>query len=1414
MNKSFINIIGADANNLCDVDVDFPLGRISMIVGVSGSGKSSLLKDVLAKEGNQRLKDFLGISQNHLSPPMSKAYIGALPATIHVGQGSFRASSRTTVATSSSLLSLLRQMFVRWAKPVSPITGVSLKPPSAVNYKQWLLEHHKGKVNLWAIPLSFVADDGVSMAKHLLNLGIKTVIIRSETDTPKKWDKGREVLLDQFKPLSKKSRHLVEAFVGTIDLSQITTKNEAKLDLLLQHAFDAGHGRVFVETLGSNLLDLHGVHVQGLDSRYHWVTYEDPHIYRPADTHLLSFNAPEHEASGACHVCRGLGREVLVDLNSLIINPEKSMHGGACALWNIKNYKFINIQHETIEGLSGISGFDPKVPWQELRQEARDLILYGSGEELIVDLELETRRKISKPNKYPGLIPAIMRHIHKNSKTGERLKFLIREGNCSNCHGSRWSYTARALRLGNESIDSLLSMNFDQLSMICQPSSPFVRALPIQAKPFIDQLAHIAHSLIGVGLAYLNGSRGMNEISEGESRRIRLASVFDSRHHGLCLLLDEPARGLHDEDVLRMSDMLTQLRGQHTLIINEHRQRLALAVDHFVELGPNAGPFGGKIIRAGSVPKEWWNTPSELSRNRLTVDLSQPHINIKGACYNNIINQDVRFPLGHLICVTGLSGCGKSSFVHGVLKPALLNPSTPNPQRWKEITGSHHIQQVISLDQKTPSPNRRSIVATFFDIAKSLREYYAAHEDAIRLKLQASDFGLNNGKGRCEQCRGIGEKLDGQQWITCPSCGGLRFGNEVLEVRFKGLNIAQLLDLSINTIIEDIPQALLPFKALFDSISQLGLGHLSLGRRLDTLSGGEIQRLRIARQLDLNTPEGFILLLDEPASGLHKNDVTNLVKALDYVLSNGKNTIILIEHNLSIISASDWVIEFGPGSGPKGGIVVASCPPQELIQTNTSTGRMLRNSVDVPYQKKSPPVIFNQAPTDDTTSAKNTLRWLRGLISDDISPATLPEKKGYSCPNIVFSPEISMQQRLIEYGGIDRELLNLVLELQMTSEARFMDNNILENWLQNPKTKLAIHPFLQEMYIWGKHIPASVIQHRKSLLKSQGYEWEQTRNLSETRVICKELKHFNDAPLDQGKIHLSKALTLGAGYVELLDGEKVLQLYTTRLVDIKKCIVGPISMSVYDLLHKGERGKCPCCKGRGYVRSFDSSYVIERNNAYIEDKFIFTPNALSILKGVHRNIFTPFFRRMMKEGLFPTNVPYHQLSKSQQDILLHGFWSRPGPGSFLKNAKENSSEISSWLRWDGLWAHLIENIDRADLRWRQEVLASAHDTSCPVCDGIGLQPYASLIQFGQKDYGAWIKEGTVEELCHFLQTLSTSSRLEERRHRLSNIFKGLVSQGFGKALLFQCPNLELSKALVPLTVSAFSQMPLIMKDTP
>ena len=438
-----IEVVGADANNLCGIDIDFPVGALSMVVGVSGSGKSSLLEQTLASVGARRLETYLGITQRHLVESESRVFVGRLPATIHVGQRAFRASARTTVGTASGLLSLLRHMFIRWSRPVSSATGEPVTRPSAACYAGWILRRHHGPVIVWAIPVSMTATDGRRTAARLQKLGFAEIIVRSATDRPEQWARGRVVSLAGFKGLNPSVRHLVEVKVGELE-----TPHETNLAVLLKLAFDAGEGRVFVELPGLELPELQGHEGPALDSRRHWVCVGDPAIYAAPDQHLLSFNSPEHQASGACPVCRGLGRSATLDIDALIADPNRTMHQGAFSLWTEKNYKYVNIQHEMIEGLRGLRGFNPDIPWNKLSSDAQRLILDGSGSVTIVNRERGSGRKLSGPRTFEGFRAAILHRFERGSKTAERLAHFVRVGTCPACDGTRWSPATRALQLG------------------------------------------------------------------------------------------------------------------------------------------------------------------------------------------------------------------------------------------------------------------------------------------------------------------------------------------------------------------------------------------------------------------------------------------------------------------------------------------------------------------------------------------------------------------------------------------------------------------------------------------------------------------------------------------------------------------------------------------------------------------------------------------------------------------------------------------------------------------------------------------------------------------------------------------------------------------------------------------------------
>lgn len=1369
INTPTIEIVGADANNLRDIDVQFPVGAISMVVGVSGSGKSSLLENTLAREGAERLHTFLGISQQ-AGKAEGNAFIGRLPPTIHVGQRAFRASSRTTVGTASGILSLLRRMFIRWGEPVSDKTGRVVGRPSATLYAEWLANHHAGKVKVWAIPIDRQATDGVRAVALLRDLGLTDLVIRSETDSAEKWRTGKKVPIAKFKGLNPAIRHHIEVEVAEVDV------HHENLEPVLARAFDAGGGRVFVELHGVTDPRLAGLEGSGLDSRKHWIDPDDPHVYAPADEHLLSFNSPEHDASGACPTCHGLGRCTSVDLDALMSAPERSMHEGACSLWTPKNYKYVNIQHETIEGLRGIRGFDPDMPWKKLSSEAKRLVIEGSGGELIVDRERGSGRKMSSPRPFEGFRQAILRRVGGASKAAEQLGFLIGEGSCPACDGTRWAAHARALRLGGVEgprVSDLLRMDFVSLEAMLAKGGPLRRTLPRAAQGYLDQIQRLAASFIGAGLGHLDGARSLLDVSEGESRRLRLAAVFDGRHQGLCLLLDEPARGLHDQDIERLGATLRTLRGLHTLILNEHRHRLASAADHFVELGPGAGSEGGRVTYSGPVPTAWWKREVRTPRASLPVDKSCKRLRISGIQVNNLSGVDVEIPLGRLVCLTGVSGSGKSSFVRGALVPALANRGTASEEfatrrgRWREVKGSESIRGLVALDQSSPGTNRRSTVATFLGLAEGVRKYFGATNEAKVVGLTVTDFGFNAGTGRCSECQGIGEIEDHGRWMTCPACGGARLGPLARAVQDAFGNLPSLLDRSIADLVR-IPHPAVGATDLLNTLVSLGVGHLSLGRRLDTLSGGEVQRLRIGRELSVNAKGGMLFVLDEPAAGLHHEDVQRLIVALDAIVGQGHNSVVVVEHNLDVVKASDWVVEFGPGGGPEGGRVVAAGSPTQIRGTETATGTMLRlhpAPAKVAKSKRAQTEAVDSLPptVDDATQVT---RWLRRLLGDDVPPHPQGDESSLQRPVVILSGSKLAQIGVLEFGGLGRELVALLLDLE--PDVDDVADEFVRLWTRHPGASVQIHPLVQEIYVWGCRVPRSVQSARGRILQSLGLDWTEGGD----RVQGPRFVVPREATQAERMAVLQDAALVGGGFVELYERNVTLGSWRTRPLDLSRHIVGPMKPGVADFVGFESKGRCSACKGSGMCAEFPTELVFGDRKRPIEDLASLHPQAAAVLKGVHRTVVLPFFKRMAAEEIWPAQKPVAKLDRWESDVLEHGYWHRPGPGSFLKTPKSDPGEVASWLRWDGIHALIRENIKRGSETWQEALTAGMKQTQCPFCAGSGLRAHAELLAVGERSLAAWLRSGTLGELHEALKRLKPTT--ERARHRLARLLACLA----------------------------------------
>ena len=1383
-----IEVIGADANNLRHIDVTLPLNAVSVVTGVSGSGKSSLLAETLAAEGIRRTRTFLDVAQGELTRDHVGAFVGPLPPTVLVGQRGFRPNVRTTVGTATGFLAVLRRLFWLASRPYSDRAQENVPPPSPETYARWVSRHYRGTAEIWAAPVRGQRSDGVAAVDRLASHGLKQVVLRSETDAPRHREHGRVISSSDFAGVNPSVRHTIETLVASVDV--VGPKAEQRLRYLLTTAFLASNGSVVVMLPAAVDPALAGPHGSRLDSIRHYVHPDASDVFAAPSQHLLSFNAPEHQLSGACRACRGTGIGQQLREHALVARPDRAMHQGAFAIWTPKNYKYVNIQHDTIEGLRGIRGFSPDVPWANLPTSARALVLDGSGEELIADRDA-SGRAYGPPRAFGGFKSIILEKSAGTTRTAVALAGYVDTGRCPACKGSRWSLQARALRVARYGIADILAMTFDEVEGLTAPRGAFALSLPKQMRPPVASLHRHAQAAGLVGLGYLTVDRGMLDVSDGESRRIRLSRVLDAGERGFCFLLDEPARGLHESDLMHLALALDRLRGRHTVILNSHRERLWAAADWQVDVGPGAGAAGGEVVYAGPVRRR--GSGQKRLRTPLPVSLKKSTITLRGGCVHNIRNVDCHIPLGRLTCICGVSGSGKSSFVRGVLAPALL-ASVPGETadftlrsgRWRSVSGTRTVTEVVALDQTVPQPNRRSLVGTFSGLFDKIRSVFAASPAAKRAGLAASDFGVNAGCGRCQTCLGAGQlDDDGDRGSVCPACGGSRYGHAALSVRVADVNVQELMDTPVDHLgswgdLFRIPPQLI--SALVD----LGLGHLALGRPMDTLSGGEVQRLRLARRLGTSLTGSVLFILDEPAVGLHRDDVGRLVSAFTRVLENGRNTVVIVEHDLDLIRAADWVMEFGPGGGPSGGQVVFAGTPEQLADAHTPTGLAVAGRL--PALKRRPQVgqhasTARSMPLDERVARTTAL--MRTLISGNAAVEDASDQESVE-PIVVLDDRLWLGRESWEIGGLEHEIPKLLLDLQRTAGGNGVAE-LVATWGTHPSAWLAVHPFLTEMQIWGSEVPRSVARaaiarvegEALRLVTTKGGDVETPFDTQQVRATGARLRPHDESS-DARSRAVADALAVGARYTELRDGGgRLLATACDRILDLKTATVAPMTPTPSDFSRLDERGRCPMCRGGRVVTTIPDTLVIGTNTVGPDHQRFLSPDALAVMKGVLRNELTPFLRRLSKEGLWNLATPFARLDRAEREMVLFGCWARPGAGSFLKRPDANPVEVSSWLRWDGLYRRLLDETDRSrNPDWVRQVRAGARQRRCPRCKGSGLQLFAGLLRVGDVSLAEWVRLGDgVRMLDQIGQVVPTTVRQQRTHIRILHCLAPLRTVG-------------------------------------
>lgn len=932
-----VSVLGARVHNLKNIDVDIPHYKLTVITGLSGSGKSSLAFDTIFAEGQRRyLETFSAYARNMLGvlerPDVDK--ITGLSPVISIGQKTTNKNPRSTVGTSTEVYDYLRLLFARAADAVSYTSGERMVKYSVEKILSLILDKYDGKKIYILAPL---VKNRKGHYKDLFEQYRKKGYINVRID-----GELREITFGM--KLDRYKNHTVEL---VIDRLKVARKDEKRLKETVELAFRQGKDQLLILDAATDEIS------------YYSKTLMDPSTglsYLDPAPHNFSFNSPQ----GACHKCKGLGYVNLVDREKIMPDMSLSIkEGGVLPLGKYKN----SLVFWQIAAICEKYGCDINTPLSELPEEALDDIMNGTDERL--NIKTETLSTNNYFLTYDGLVKYI--ELQQDESAGSKAQkwagqFYSRCV-CPECGGARLNKEALHFFINGKNIAQLASMDIselrDWLGDLHNHMEPKKWKI---ADEIVKEILSRLNFMLDVGLDYVSLNRSSASLSGGESQRIRLATQIGSQLVNVLYILDEPSIGLHQRDSERLIASLKKLRDEgNTVIVVEHDKDMMLNADYIVDIGPKAGRRGGNVVFAGT-PKQM------LKESTLTADylsglkkIEIPKvrrsgngdvIRLRGCNGHNLKNVDVDFPLGTFICVTGVSGSGKSSLVNGTLQPIIsqkLYRSLTEPLPYKSIEGLEHIDKVVTVDQSPLGRTPRSNPATYTGVFTDIRNLFVNLPESKIRGYKPGRFSFNAKGGRCEVCNGNGYKTVEMNFlpdvlVPCEVCGGKRYNRETLEVKFKGKSIADVLDMTINQAVEffdAIPAILNKIKVL----QEVGLGYIKLGQPSSTLSGGECQRVKLAAELSKKDTGKTLYILDEPTTGLHFEDIKILLSVLDKLVQK-RNTVITTDHNLDVIKCADYIIDLGPEGGRNGGQIVAFGTPEEVAENpNSITARFLKKEL-------------------------------------------------------------------------------------------------------------------------------------------------------------------------------------------------------------------------------------------------------------------------------------------------------------------------------------------------------------------------------------------------------------------------------------------------------------------------------------
>jgi excinuclease ABC subunit A len=933
-----ISIRGARTHNLRNIDLELPRDQLIVFTGLSGSGKSSLAFDTIYAEGQRRYVESLSAYARQFLSMMEKPdidHIEGLSPAISIEQKSTSHNPRSTVGTVTEIYDYLRLLYARAGTPTCPDHNLPLEAQTVEQMVDQVMSLPEGSRLMLLAPV--VADrkgEHVQLMADLQAQGFIRARINGEIyelDQPPALDLRKkhniDAIVDRFKVKEDLRLRLTESFETALRLADGTARvaymdDTSAEEIIFSDRFACNH-------CGYSLTEL--------------------------EPRLFSFNNP----TGACQRCDGLGVKQFFDPARVVVNPGLSLAGGAIRGWDRKTTYY----YQMIQSLASHYGFDIETPFDELSEKLQKIVLFGSGKEKIEFFYENTRgMQIKKLHRFEGVLPNLERRYHETESNAvrEELTRFLNSQSCPDCGGTRLNRAARHVFICERSLPEITNLSVGH-------AREFFDSMEIEgwratiADKIVKEIGDRLRFLSDVGLDYLSLDRSADTLSGGEAQRIRLASQIGSGLVGVMYILDEPSIGLHQRDNQRLLKTLIHLRDiGNTVIVVEHDEEAILAADHVVDLGPGAGVHGGQIVSQGT-PEEVKDDPKSLTSQYLSGKRSialpenrtkndpKRQLKIFGATGNNLQNVDASIPLGLLTCVSGVSGSGKSTLVNDTLYKAVadeLNRSNRNPAPHEKITGLENIDRVIDISQSPIGRTPRSNPATYSGLFTPIRELFAGTQEARSRGYMPGRFSFNVKGGRCEPCQGDGViKVEmhflPDVYVPCDTCRGKRYNRETLEIRYKGKNIHEVLDMTVEDASEffrNVPVVARKLTTLMD----VGLSYVRLGQNATTLSGGEAQRVKLAKELSKRDTGSTLYILDEPTTGLHFFDIEHLLHVLHRLRDRG-NTVVVIEHNLDVIKTADWVIDLGPEGGDGGGQIVAIGTPEQVAETKGSfTGEFLK----------------------------------------------------------------------------------------------------------------------------------------------------------------------------------------------------------------------------------------------------------------------------------------------------------------------------------------------------------------------------------------------------------------------------------------------------------------------------------------